>query len=77
MNEEHQRALALAVVERYIKCIEAKRARRRRLIILSLGLYAVAWEVAAQRHRIVLALARRWDWNKYPIDIEFDKDENP
>ena len=76
MSEEQQRKFALAVMERYIKCIEAKRARRRRLIILSLGLYAVAWEVAALRRRIVLALARRWDWNKYPIDIEFDKDEN-
>ena len=67
MNEEHQRALALAAMELYIK---RERARRRRLILLSLGLYAIVLAFADVRRRAQVWHRRmeEWeDWNAHSI----------
>ncbi len=64
MNEEHQRALALAVVELYLK---RERARRRRLILLSLGLYAIVLAFAEVRRRVVIWHRRMEEWDDHSI----------
>lgn len=62
MNEEHQRALALAAMELYLK---RERARRRRLLLLSLGLYAIVLAFAEVRRRVVIWHRRIEEWEEW------------